>query len=168
MTGVRAGKAHPFERKPISYDGAFGGSVPIEGSVGHSLAFPANPVGKGFGFKRGARDGKPMPNTEELNRAVDDPETGYIPMSFGPVGRSWQPRVAYCGSYTAEWLAQRAPFFPDDFDDLYFQAAPRDQQLPYVEGGEEVVLKNLTADGEARFRIATDGRSGAALPAPQQ
>ncbi len=74
-------------------------------------------------------------------------------MSFGPVGRNWQPRVRYAGTYDEVWLNRQAPFWPGDFDYRYFQSAPIDQQIDYPAGGDEVVLVNLTAQGVTRFRL---------------
>ena len=74
-------------------------------------------------------------------------------MSFGPVGRGWQPRLGYAGTYDQAWLDDVFPFLPADFRDDYYQAAPADQQIPYLEGGEEVMLFNLTPEGRAGFRL---------------
>jgi hypothetical protein len=74
-------------------------------------------------------------------------------MAFGAIGRNWPPRVSHAGTYDQEWLDEQAPFWPDDFDYRYFQAAPPDQQIPYPAGGEEIVLKNLTPDGHVAFRL---------------
>jgi hypothetical protein len=65
-------------------------------------------------------------------------------MSFGPIGRNWLPRSGYAGTYDKKWQDEVFPFLPGDFDDRYFNAAPEDQQLPELVGGEQVVLANLT------------------------
>jgi hypothetical protein len=44
-------------------------------------------------------------------------------------------------------MSEKLPFLPDDFDYQYFQAAPADQRIPYPQGGEPIVLANLTAEG---------------------
>jgi hypothetical protein len=74
-------------------------------------------------------------------------------MSFGPVGRNWQSRVKFAGTYDAAWVQSRAPFWPDDFDYQYFQAAPVDQRVPFLTGGESVVMHNLTPDGHVEFAL---------------
>jgi hypothetical protein len=45
------------------------------------------------------------------------------------------------------------PFLPADFDERYYQAAGSDQQLPLPIGSPEVVLLNLTPDGQRRFTL---------------
>jgi hypothetical protein len=74
-------------------------------------------------------------------------------MSLGPLGRNWQPRASYAGTYDQTWLDREAPFWPKDFDYLYFQSTPADQQISYPEGGEEVVLWNLMPEGITRFSL---------------
>ncbi|MBN6151684.1 DUF2169 domain-containing protein [Xanthomonas sp. AmX2] len=43
------------------------------------------------------------------------------------------------------------PFLPQDFDNRYFQAAPDDQQIPCLRGGEDVLLLNLTPRSARAF-----------------
>jgi hypothetical protein len=60
-----------------------------------------NPVGRGFHkqLKTSFVDGSPMPNTEEIGRPVTAPESmTYLPMSFGPLGRHWEPRAPLAGT----------------------------------------------------------------------
>ncbi len=74
-------------------------------------------------------------------------------MSFGPVGRSWAPRSTYAGTYDQRWLDDVYPFLPADFDDRYHQSAPEDQQIPFPDGGEDVVLGHLSDQPELRFKL---------------
>jgi hypothetical protein len=115
----------------------------------------ANPVGRGFHkhLKSDWVDGKPLPNTEELNRPVTRPDEAYLAMAFGPVGRGWEPRLRYAGTYDQIWLDEHFPFLPPDFDETYYQAAPLDQQLPVPTGGQEISLVNLTPDGRRSFTL---------------
>src|SRR5262249_21923513 len=75
--------------------------------------------------------------------------------AFGPVGRAWQPRAGFAGTYDQHWLDNVFPFLPGDFDERYYQAAPADQQVGYVTGGEEVTLTNLTPQGRCSFTLPT-------------
>jgi hypothetical protein len=145
-----------FERMPISYDNAFGGVDDSAGDPANVKTFLENPVGRGYWHFRERSDGRPLPNTEEINQQVRDPSGSYRPMSFGAIGRNWLPRVSHAGTYDDQWLNTRAPFWPDDFDYHYFQAAPPEQQIPYPTGGEEVILKNLTPEGHVEFRLPTN------------
>jgi hypothetical protein len=151
--GIRVSEPEPFALMPISYDNAFGGVDDAKGDPANVRSFLENPVGRGYAYYKEKIDGKPLPNTEERGHSVADPGGSYRPMSFGALGRNWRPRVHYAGTYDQEWLDNRAPFWPDDFNYQYFQAAPPDQQIPFPNGGEEVLLKNLTPDGQVAFRL---------------
>jgi hypothetical protein len=150
---VRATPPRSFVRLPISYDVAFGGTDNTHEDPARHAAYMPNPVGRGFFKNAAAIDGKPLPNTEESDRAVDRPDGGYKPMSFGAVGRNWEPRFRYAGTYDERWLQDVFPFLPADFDERYYQAAGSDQQLPLPIGSPEVVVLNLTPDGQRRFAV---------------
>lgn len=152
LVATSATTPEPFEKIPISYDNAFGGVDDSRGST-KIKSFLPNPIGRGYSHFKDRLDGKPLPNTEEFGKPVEDPSGPYRPMALGPVGRNWQPRASLAGTYDGKWLDSRAPFWPDDFDYRYFQSAPADQQIPYPAGGETVVLKNLTPDGDVRFTL---------------
>jgi hypothetical protein len=74
-------------------------------------------------------------------------------MALGPIGRNWDPRYRYAGTYDQKWLDDHFPFLPPDFDDQYYQAAPLNQQFDAPIGGKEIELVNLTPDGRRRFSI---------------
>lgn len=150
-----ADRARPFTQLPISYSRAFGGRDIDPGGGEKIQTYCANPVGIGYYplTKSWALDGKPLPNTEQHNIPVTDWKATYEPMSFGAIGRNFERRVAFAGTYDERWLQTRAPFFPQDFDYRYFQSAPIDQQIVYPLGGELVVLENLTPDGYTHFRL---------------
>lgn len=155
---LRATPPQPFATQTISYDVAFGGTDLLHEDPAQHAAFMANPVGLGFHkhVKKAWVDGQPLPRTEELSRSVSGTNDDYRPMSFGPVGRGWEPRFRFAGTYGEEWLEKHFPFLPPDFDEQYFQAAPADQQLPldFLKGGPaEVTLLNLTPEGLTRFSI---------------
>jgi hypothetical protein len=151
--GISATSALPFTVMPISYDIAFGGTDRTQEAEGKIETFSANPVGKGYWRDHAQIDGQPLPNTEQVDRVIDDPGGQFAPCAFSPIGRSWTPRVSYAGTYDERWLENEAPFWPQDFDHRYFQAAPPDQIIPYPQGGEEVTLHNLTPDGFRGFRL---------------
>src|SRR4029453_315213 len=72
-------------------------------------------------------------------------------MAFGPLGKHWEPRYKYAGTYDQQWLDDVFPFLPADFDEQYYQAAPLVQQLPPPTGQQEVTLLNTTRDGRRDF-----------------
>ena len=49
----------------------------------------------------------------------------------------WKDRRAKMGSYGRRWLKTRWPYYPDDFDWSFYQAAPAAQQLGLPLRGDE-------------------------------
>jgi hypothetical protein len=154
-TGIGASPTVPFTVMPISYDRAFGGTDSNHEDPAKHAAYMPNPSGRGFHKELRAEwiDGSPLPNTEELNNPVKWMEGDYKPMSFGVIGRQWEPRYRYAGTYDKDWLDKVFPFLPSDFDDQYYQAAPRDQYLPLPLGEQTIRLINMTPAGECRFLL---------------
>jgi len=152
---VGATAPEPFTVMPISYNNAFGGVDRSQEDPLKHRWYPANHAGVGYHDCLDPKfiDGKPLPNTEETGKKVTHPHGNYKPMAFGPVGRSWQPRIKWVGTYDQNWLDERFPFLPDDFDERYFQSAPEDQQTDYLRGGEVVELMNLTPRGWTVFKL---------------
>jgi hypothetical protein len=156
-TVVTVGATDPqrFESMPITYDVAFGGTDRTRADRGQTETYLANPVGRGYWRYTDHVDGQPLPNTEAAEEPIQKPTGQYAPKAFSPIGRNWMPRVKFVGTYDQEWIENTAPFWPDDFDEHYFQAAPPDQTMPYPQGSEEVALLNLTPDGRRVFRLPT-------------
>lgn len=144
-----------FLKMPITYDRAFGGIDDFHPDETKRSAYMINPVGTGYHeySDSGLVDGTPLPNTEEIKKSVKMPNGNYRPMAFGVIGRNWEPRYRYGGTYDKKWLDDVFPFLPADFDDAYYQCSPADQQIEYLKGGEEVFLVNLTSQGKTRFQI---------------
>lgn len=155
--GVKPGDPEPFLSVPLGYDVAFGGCEPSRKHQGLVNAYADNPVGVGYFLDSSASDiaGKPMPNTQELDRPVDSPKGAYRPMSLSALGRNFATRARYAGTYDETWLNEYFPFLPPDFDPRYFQCAPHDQQIAHPQGGELVELLNLTAQPILPFRLPT-------------
>ena len=155
-TGIGSSSPIPFTVMPISYDRAFGGVDDKHEDPAKHSAFMKNPVGRGYHkhLRSDWVDGSPLPNTEELGRGISLPDSeAPMPMSFGPVGRGWDPRSKFAGTYDDAWLKDHFPFLPPDFDEQYYQAAPADQQIPHPQGGEEIVLVNLSPEGQVAFSL---------------
>ncbi len=143
----------PFERQPISYGRAYGGTDIHPTCAEKSQAFAENPVGVGY-YPLSAKDslvGRSLPITAEPGHPVTSWHAHYQPMAFGPLGRNFAARAGWAGTYDQAWLDEHFPFLPPNFDVRYFQSAPIDQQMDYPKGGEVVVLRNLTTHGESAF-----------------
>jgi hypothetical protein len=151
----RASKAVPFVTMPLEYGRAFGGVALNRDDPAEHFAYLPNPVGRGYHKQLAGRffEGEPLPNLEEKSVPVTDPGGDYRPMSFGPVGRSWMPRVQFGGTYDQKWQEEVFPFLPADFDDQYFQCAPADQQIPKPAEDLRCTLINLTAEGRREFLL---------------
>lgn len=121
QTVVKIAPTEParFERIPIVHELAFGGP-----------GFDRNPMGRGYGAAT------TLPCLEDPGHLITSPGDAPDPMSFGAVPMLWRERWSRLGSYGGDWLKTRWPYFPDDFDWAFFQAAPPAQQLDRVEGDE--------------------------------
>jgi uncharacterized protein YjbI with pentapeptide repeats len=117
----------PFRRMPITYENAFGGP-----------GYDKNPVGKGAGTTE-------LPTVEHAGVRVRARSDRTAPASYGPINPAWPERATKIGKeYGRKYLTERAPFYAEDFDWSYFNAAPMDQRLPgYLRGDEEITLQNL-------------------------
>ncbi len=112
--GVENG-LQPFERMPLVYERACRGSD--------------NPVGVPPG-------GSMLPN-------VVDPADPRRPAGFGPIASQWPARRGLLGTVDPAALMAPIPELPVPFDWRYFQAAPADQQLDVLCGGEWIVLDGM-------------------------
>lgn len=138
------GQPHPFRKMPLVWERAFGGTLesgtcdvrnPV--GIGWHDALPANPTIK-----------SQLPNIAYQG----DQEPHNRPAGFGPLGRGWQPRLAFAGTYDQAWIDTQWPLPPKDFDAKHNFSAPEDQHLPELAHGERVVLLNLTPTGRWDFR----------------
>lgn len=155
VTGDRAvsaggySPARLFERMPVVWERAFGGT-PADGS-----GDVRNPVGIGY---RGAVSADPAvrseaPNVTYAGEEARGPRDRPRPAGFGAVGRGWQPRIGFAGTYDQAWIDEQWPLPPRDFDPRHNLCAPADQQLPALEPGAAFTLVNLTPDGRWQFRL---------------
>jgi uncharacterized protein YjbI with pentapeptide repeats len=125
----------PFTFMDITYQHAFGGPD-----------FPKNPLGLGLApvvIDTGDRI-VPLPTVENPDRLIGAPEARPDPAGFGPYDFMWPQRSRKLGTYDNKWFQEKWPFYPDDMDWSYFNAAPDDQQMEaYFQGGEPLAFENL-------------------------
>lgn len=146
----------PFDKLPITYEAAWGGSD--EGKrAGERITFTDNPVGKSFftNVSRQTVNGQALPNVEPLNKSMTLPGDKLPALGFGPIARNWTPRSRYGGTYDKTWIRDRRPLLPDDFDERYYQCAPADQQIDFLRGGEKLILIGLTPEESTAFMLPT-------------
>jgi hypothetical protein len=155
LFGVAPGEPAPFTVMPFSYDNAYGGvDQPTPDPATHSW-YLTNPAGLGFrpGLATHQLKGQRLPNTEQIGNPIRRHNGDYKPMAFGPIGRSWQQRIKWAGTYDDQWMRHQYPFLPNDFDEHYFQTAPDDQQTHHLVGGERLLLVNLSPEGRVEFTL---------------
>jgi len=145
LFGTSPGDPEPFVSLPICYERAWGGPIP-----GAEARDRLNPAGVGLD----GEPGRPVPNCEHLENPIRSPKHTGPPAGFGPIPCDWQSRVKFAGTYDEAWQKERQPLVPKDFQDAYFRCAPTDQQVNgFLQGGEEVVLRNLTRAGSLTFSL---------------
>ena len=150
---LKMSSPQPFVRMPLVWERAFGGSVYDDD--GELLANePRNPVGRGLFRNSDAAVGQLLANVEDPRSLIQAWGDRPSPVGFGPVARSWQPRIRHAGTYDEAWQRDRAPVWPKDFDERFFCAAPASlQAAPHLRGGEPVYLEGLHRDGVMRFLL---------------
>ncbi len=126
----------PFVAMPLDWSRAFGGPK-----------FPANPVGRGqeeVVLDDGSK-ARLVPNVETMGNLFSGPGSSVPPTGFGPIDPNWVERGRKVGTYSGNWLAERWPWFPDDFDWTFFNAAPGGQFLSggYLRGDEPLEFIHL-------------------------
>jgi len=144
----------PFETMPIVYERAYGGyDTRAENPAQHKLEL-RNPVGVGF---QGVPSKDPaiqteVPNVEHRGQPITSKGPSE-PAGLGVIGRGWQPRLGFAGTYDEAWTVEQFPLLPLDFDVRHFQTAPADQQSRTLQGGEDVDIRNMTPEGIWRFKL---------------
>lgn len=130
----------PLGNLPLRYEVAFGGA-----------GFGANPVGLGAAYASSPEaegDGARLPQLEDPKHLLGAPEDLVPPAGFGPLAACWSARSARLGTYDDAWRRTRWPYFPEDFDWAYFNAAPSEQQVVgYLRGDEALLVEGLTGTG---------------------
>ncbi len=130
MGMAEPGPPDPFDSIPVVYERAFGGARSDD-----------NPLG--VGHAPGEAVPGRLPNLEDATHLITSTRDTPAPACFAPIRADWKERRAKLGSYDAAWLKTRWPYFPEDFEWSYFQAAPRAQQLAYLTGDEPYEIAGM-------------------------
>lgn len=136
----------PINMLEIRYEHAFGGSDFTD--MNHPVEDPRNPVGRGVVRHPSLLTKREAPQLEDPKEPIGDIKSKPKPTGLGPIGRSWEPRRRYFGTYSSDWVKTRAPLPPPDFDDRANLSAPAELVAAgYLEGGEEGAITNLSPGG---------------------
>ncbi|MBI4700580.1 MAG: DUF2169 domain-containing protein [Deltaproteobacteria bacterium] len=140
----------------LRYEHAFGGCDGTDPA--RLVEEPRNPVGLGVARDLQALTGQSAPSIEDAREPITSAAARPAPAGVGAIGRHWEPRRRYLGSYDARWLAERAPLPPLDQDDrCQLCASPGLSGSPPLLGTEPVALLNLEPGG-GTTRFALPGR----------
>jgi len=145
----------PFEKMPLVYERAFGGADLTNKKQRKQGYETRNPVGTGYRIKYTKKiKGTKLPNLEDPRKTIkkwkDHPE----PAGFGFIGRDWEPRLGYAGTYDEKWFKTRSPLLPSNFNELYFQGAHKSLITKgFLRGDEAVEGRNLSANGYFSYKL---------------
>jgi hypothetical protein len=164
-------------------------SAPAEDRPVAHIMFESNPLGRGFAVDW-ALDSHGMqevdaPRIEKVGQEVsghhfwmwqsssarsEAPGTQQsfvqIPAGFGVRSKADPARRILMGTIDDAFVQSNAPL-PRDFDFAYFNAAPLDQQVPFLLGDETIELTNLCPPGTPELSIDESGDSISRLHLPK-
>lgn len=151
MAAWRASSPAPFSKMPLVYENSYGGSLTKTGSD----FCVYNPVGKGFckAESETVTEVLQLPNIENPFQLIRYKNDNPLPVGTGFLGRNWQPRLGYAGTYDDAWKKHRMPLLPLNFDDHYFSGAHPNLRFNNSLLGELVTLNNLSENGLITFQI---------------
>lgn len=135
----------PFSQKAITYGRAYGGWQE-HGPDKPPLFDRRNPCGTGFFKKRRYATDIRLPNIEYPGFPTRRNPKKNVVAGFGPISPQWEPRITFAGTYDENPDRDVPIQRPPDFNPLYYQSAPGDQQLKEVKGGESIILYHLHPD----------------------
>jgi len=138
----------PVSAVELRYEYAWGGFD--DSDPEKVIEEPRNPIGMGKVGDPNALTGEAVPNIEDPGDLISSFRTSPMPAGVGVIGRHWQPRRQYAGTYDDSWAQTRAPLPPMDLDDRFnLCASPGLIATAPLKGGEEVGLLNLLPGGGA-------------------
>ncbi len=147
--------AKAFQRVPLAWELAKGGSDETPKNDKHHSLDLNNPLGRGF-RARGSKQkciGQPQPQIF-APRGCLGLMAAREPGGFGLTGGHWKHRRKYAGTYDDAWTENRAPLLPEDFDErFHLAAAPGLSTETHLTGGESVEVRGATPSGKLAFRL---------------
>jgi hypothetical protein len=142
----------PVTEVEVRYDNAWGGKDDSDPS--NFVEEARNPMGRGVAGKSSALTHQLAPCIEDPDHLIRNARTRPPPAGLGPLGRHWEPRRQYAGTFDAAWKETRCPLPPLDQDDrMELCASPGLVSDSPLIGGEECSFLNLHPWGPLQFRL---------------
>jgi len=143
LHGVVVGPAAPFERKPLVYECAYGGTT-----ADFALVERRNPVGHGVAHDPADLVGTPAPQIEHPAAPITSADDRPDPVGFGAVASHWLPRCGYAGTFDDAWRTSRMPLLPVDFDIRFNNVAHPSLQLEEpLQAGDRFAVLGMHEEG---------------------
>jgi hypothetical protein len=143
----------PFESIALKWEHAWGGAD-YESDPEHPIEEPRNPNGCGLAREPEELDGKQGPSVEDPEDRIETHRSRPKPAGVGAIGRHWEPRRRYAGTYDEAWMEERMPLLPLDFDERFNQAAAPEMITPQpLRGGERVEVNGMHEEGPFAFEL---------------
>jgi hypothetical protein len=139
----------PLGPTPLKYELAYGGRE-LDGSYCEQ-----NPVGVGYTINKAAMNGKPAPQLEPVYDVLSNaPKEHPSHATFGPIAAHWAPRCNRMGTRDMEYLRDRFPVEPVDFDPCFWNwSTPGLYSKEPLAGDEPVEVAGVLPEGVWRFKI---------------
>lgn len=131
----------PFVRMPIIYERAYGGIGVSDNLIG-------------CGEEDAEEDDQPN---------ILDPRDSSRPAGFGPLSAAWPARKKLLGNVPVKDIEAPLMILPNNFDGLYFQSAPLDQQLDELPPSAQLVLEGFDPERERIEIELPDARAMGAI-----
>lgn len=138
----------PATSVPIRYENAWGGQHTRTSDDGSEeiLVREENPLGAGWIDSELTDHTKPVPapQLEWIGEEISDPYKTYTPACLGPIMPAWLPRRPLGGTFDQDWVDNKRPWWPDDYDFAYHNAAPKALQWEgFLRGDETIRFENM-------------------------
>lgn len=149
--GLAMSEPEPFTAMPLTWDRAFGGTVPIDGG---EFSFPDNVHGRGIVLTAEQAEGVPLPNLEDPEHRIASFEDHPEPIGTAPYPADGGLRARNAvdldleGEPHEQGVVRIKPL-------LFNQAAPR-MIIPPAEGpspGDEILVSHASPEGPLRFQM---------------
>lgn len=148
-TKLVPGEAETPTAVPVDYRRSWG-----DLGIGEAAGDPApfNPLG----VRRpgGEAQSYPMAQIEQPQEDYSDPSTVRSFQGFAPIPPFWRDRQQFAGTYDDQWLKDRHPLLPEDFDYRFYQCAhPRLIAAGFLRGDETFELFRLSQRESIQFEL---------------